>query len=277
MEPGGEAFATYYEDWYGQNYADQRYYNSIGGRFLTPDRKGGTLNSPQSLNRYAYVVDDPANLNDPLGLCPPGYVPAASDQLQDIVDTADSYLGDNLTHANGVHFVAPGGVLTAIDCTGLIAQALAGIAYTPTQFQQAPTADQFTTSQIPNLFADETTSPEVGDIIWFGNHAGIVTGVSDGHVTSFVGSQGSATRPGGPANVDLTKSTYWAGRLSSAKVYQPCVPASNSASAGPGPETLTEWSPVYGEGGNIVDEIPYTVPIGNWSTIIAGPNRPLER
>ena len=161
--------------------------------------------------------------------------------------------------------------------TGLVAQALAGIAYTPINFQHPPTEDQFTTYQIPNLFADETTSPQVGDIITFGSHAGIVTGVSNGQVTSFVGSQGDTKRAGGPANVDLTKNIYWAGRLSSAKVYQPCVPAPKSASTSPGPETTTEWYPVYGEGGNIVDEIPYSVPIGNWSTVIAGPNRPLER
>ncbi len=274
---GVERFGTYYRDFVGQDYADQRYYNSMSGRFLTPDRKGGTLNSPQSLNRYAYVVDDPVNLNDPLGLCPPGYVPATSDQLQDIVDTAESYVGDNLTHANGVHYVDPSGVLTAIDCTGLIAQALAGIDYTPTNFQRAPTADQFPTGQIPNLFAAVTTSPQVGDIISFGNHAGIVTGVSNGQVTSFVGSQGSVTRPGGPADVNLASSPHWASQLSSAKVYQPCVPASNSASAGPGPEVFTEWDPVYGTEGNIIEYVPYFVPIGNWSGIgIAGPSHAFD-
>jgi RHS repeat-associated protein len=70
MEPGGEAFATYYEDWYGQNYADQRYYNSIGGRFLTPDPGGirtAHLKDPVSWNRYAYANGDPVNRIDPSG------------------------------------------------------------------------------------------------------------------------------------------------------------------------------------------------------------------
>jgi len=71
MEPGGEAFATYYEDWYGQNYADQRYYNSIGGRFLTPDPGGARAadpTDPNSWNMYAYAGGDPVNFNDPTGL-----------------------------------------------------------------------------------------------------------------------------------------------------------------------------------------------------------------
>jgi RHS repeat-associated protein len=78
MDPGGEGFATYYEDWYGQNYADQRYYNSIGGRFLTPDPGGirtADPKNPTSWNRYAYANGDPVNFNDPAGAfgCPVGY------------------------------------------------------------------------------------------------------------------------------------------------------------------------------------------------------------
>jgi RHS repeat-associated protein len=80
MEPGGEGFATYYEDWYGQNYADQRYYNSIGGRFLTPDPGGirtADAKNPTSWNRYAYTNDDPVNFNDAAGLfaCAVGGMP----------------------------------------------------------------------------------------------------------------------------------------------------------------------------------------------------------
>ena len=36
----GAAFGTYWRDWPGQDYADQRYYNSTSGRFMTPDRMG---------------------------------------------------------------------------------------------------------------------------------------------------------------------------------------------------------------------------------------------
>jgi hypothetical protein len=50
---------------------DQRYYSSIMGRFLTadPHAVGTSLTSPQTWNRYAYVVGDPANSNDPTGKC----------------------------------------------------------------------------------------------------------------------------------------------------------------------------------------------------------------
>ena len=45
-----------------------RYYIPRLGRWLTPDPQGGEVSAPQSLNRYAYVVDNPASLTDWLGL-----------------------------------------------------------------------------------------------------------------------------------------------------------------------------------------------------------------
>jgi RHS repeat-associated protein len=64
-------FATYYRDnKTGFDYAMNRYYNNSWGRFLTPDSYGGSANlgNPLSWNRYAYVANDPINLNDPEGL-----------------------------------------------------------------------------------------------------------------------------------------------------------------------------------------------------------------
>jgi RHS repeat-associated protein len=52
----------------GQYYAINRYYPAATGRFGSPDRLGGTKWNPQSLNRYGYVMGDPVNLYDPLGL-----------------------------------------------------------------------------------------------------------------------------------------------------------------------------------------------------------------
>ncbi|HEV2348770.1 MAG TPA: RHS repeat-associated core domain-containing protein [Terriglobia bacterium] len=49
-----------------------RYYDSSQGRWLSPDPAGLAavdLTNPQSLNRYAYVMNSPTNLTDPLGLC----------------------------------------------------------------------------------------------------------------------------------------------------------------------------------------------------------------
>lgn len=50
---------------------DQRYYASTYGRFNTPDpfRPSANLRNPQSWNRYMYTLGDPANGNDPKGLC----------------------------------------------------------------------------------------------------------------------------------------------------------------------------------------------------------------
>ena len=65
-------FATYTRDSAtGNDYADQRYYTSTLGRFMTPDRYWGSASpgNPQSWNRYTYVLNDPVNRNDPLGLC----------------------------------------------------------------------------------------------------------------------------------------------------------------------------------------------------------------
>ncbi|MGO8787983.1 MAG: RHS repeat domain-containing protein [Terriglobia bacterium] len=48
-----------------------RYYGSSLGRFMTPDPAGMMavdITSPQTLNRYAYVVNNPLSFTDPLGL-----------------------------------------------------------------------------------------------------------------------------------------------------------------------------------------------------------------
>jgi RHS repeat-associated protein len=63
-------FATYVRDSAtGLDYAVNRYYSSIIGRFLSPDRsrRGADLRRPQSWNAYGYVENDPVNANDPTG------------------------------------------------------------------------------------------------------------------------------------------------------------------------------------------------------------------
>jgi RHS repeat-associated protein len=64
-------FATYTRDSAtGLDYADQRYYASTFGRFMTPDPYHGSAGAtkPESWNRYAYTVGDPVNYKDPQGL-----------------------------------------------------------------------------------------------------------------------------------------------------------------------------------------------------------------
>src|SRR5439155_11519580 len=49
-----------------------RRYSSTQGRWLSPDPLAGSGMNPQSLNRYAYVLNRPTSLVDPLGLkCEP--------------------------------------------------------------------------------------------------------------------------------------------------------------------------------------------------------------
>ena len=54
----------------GLKYAEQRYYSSSLGRFISPDpyEKSAHLDSPNTWNRYAFVSNDPINKTDPHGL-----------------------------------------------------------------------------------------------------------------------------------------------------------------------------------------------------------------
>jgi RHS repeat-associated protein len=52
----------------GNDYAFARYYNQRLGRFMSGDPLGGDITDPQSLNRYAYVRNNPINFIDPTGL-----------------------------------------------------------------------------------------------------------------------------------------------------------------------------------------------------------------
>jgi RHS repeat-associated protein len=64
-------FTTYIRDSFSElDYAEQRYYSSALGRFITPDPYAGSvqLGNPDTWNRYAYVNNDPVNKTDPHGL-----------------------------------------------------------------------------------------------------------------------------------------------------------------------------------------------------------------
>jgi RHS repeat-associated protein len=54
----------------GLDFMQARYYANAQGRFTSPDPllSSGTVESPQSWNRYAYVLNNPLRYNDPLGL-----------------------------------------------------------------------------------------------------------------------------------------------------------------------------------------------------------------
>jgi RHS repeat-associated protein len=50
------------------DFATYRLYRYDQGRWLSPDPLAGDVTNPQSLNRYAYVTNNPLALTDPLGL-----------------------------------------------------------------------------------------------------------------------------------------------------------------------------------------------------------------
>jgi len=54
----------------GNDNAMARYYSSQYGRFLSADPMGGDITNPQSLNRYTYTSNNPANFIDPTGMDP---------------------------------------------------------------------------------------------------------------------------------------------------------------------------------------------------------------
>jgi RHS repeat-associated protein len=66
-----EKYATYTRDTLtGLDYAANRYYSSIWGRFLSPDPNWASvdLRNPMIWNQYPYALNDPVNGSDPTGL-----------------------------------------------------------------------------------------------------------------------------------------------------------------------------------------------------------------
>jgi RHS repeat-associated protein len=62
-------FTTYERDSEsGNDYAMARYHVNRLGRFSSPDQLAGSAGNPQSLNKYAYVHNDPVDLVDPSGM-----------------------------------------------------------------------------------------------------------------------------------------------------------------------------------------------------------------
>ncbi len=116
----------------GNDYAMARYDVNRLGRFLSPDPVGGSGSDPQSMNRYAYVENDPIDLADPTGLCPPWGPYISNYELKHTpdggpyyarcretawgeggnigtwyVDTSDTWLGEDYPDPPYIDFIPP--------------------------------------------------------------------------------------------------------------------------------------------------------------------------
>jgi RHS repeat-associated protein len=124
----------------GLDYANFRYYGSGLGQFISPDPLGGHPGSPLSLNRYAYALNDPINLSDPLGL-------SFACTYSTITDTD----GKNGQQVPGVcQFIDDGCVGFFFSCTGGNPADLMFLLPQP---------------QLPNLFPGPGLAPQPGPLV----------------------------------------------------------------------------------------------------------------
>jgi hypothetical protein len=72
-----------------------RYYASSQGRFVSPDLLSGTIGTPESLNRYAYTMNDPINRIDPSGLVSLVGGCSGDDWCSGAIDLAGGGFGDD--------------------------------------------------------------------------------------------------------------------------------------------------------------------------------------
>jgi RHS repeat-associated protein len=87
-----QKFTGYERDWEtGLDYAKARYDASAQGRFLSVDPllASADVASPQSLNRYSYVENNPLNLTDPTGMMP-------YDASHSFADVSDHFWGGGM-------------------------------------------------------------------------------------------------------------------------------------------------------------------------------------
>src|SRR4030095_6880145 len=68
VDPVRQKFGSYERDNETElDFAQSRYYGSVQGRFTSPDSFFGGKTNPQTLNLYAYVLNNPLKWADPTG------------------------------------------------------------------------------------------------------------------------------------------------------------------------------------------------------------------
>jgi RHS repeat-associated protein len=101
----------------GNYYTLNRYYPPNLGRWLSPDPLAGDITNPQSLNRYAYVLNNPTTFIDPLGLQDKSNI-----KLQAEPTASGCTLNGIYTSCSVVYSLVGAGAAvacTSIDCGGL--------------------------------------------------------------------------------------------------------------------------------------------------------------
>jgi RHS repeat-associated protein len=147
----------------GLKYAEQRYYSSTLGRFMSPDpyEKSAHLGRPESWNRYAFVSNDPINRTDPHGLNDTG----GSGGGQPYYGNNSNSSPQDLERAFSGLFASPGE--TAVESA--TAQVLAeSYSYTPTSSSEdfpspteIETENDYLTDTIPLETIPDYVTPEM--------------------------------------------------------------------------------------------------------------------
>jgi len=79
----------------GLMYYGARYYDAVLGRFISADTIVPSAGNPQSLNRYAYTLNNPVKYVDPSGHCPLGEAGCERDTKGNVIIQDRGYVGES--------------------------------------------------------------------------------------------------------------------------------------------------------------------------------------
>ena len=176
----------YYDAETNLNQNTYRDYDPNNGRYVESDPIG--LDGGQ-FSTFGYVSGNPFSFSDPMGLCPPGTHTATLDEIGMITNAMQNLAGKGLSYGD-------------IKCNQFVDRAINAA------FPGA-LSSEYNTTQMKNGQGpfQQAMTPSVGDLALLSSpgHVVYITGVVNGKVTQFMGSQTST----GPATVNLPNPYYW--------------------------------------------------------------------